>query len=260
MTDQVDATFDRTVDEGEQRLRRSWPELIATGLVGGVDISVGVFALLVVEHETGNVLLAALAFSLGFIALTLASSELFTENFLIPISALAAGRARITALARLWGVTAAFNLLAAWVVMFVVISSSPALEDTAVEVAQYYVDLGIGWRSFALAIMGGTVITLMTWMQHATEDVGGQMVSAVGIAFLLAAAKLNHVIVVSVLVFAALHAGAPFGYDDWVRLALWSALGNVVGGVGLVTLLRLVQVGRRTIEEKADEVGAETPL
>lgn len=101
MTAQLDETFERTVEEGAQRLGRSWPELIATGLVGGVDISVGVFALLVVEHETGNVLLGALALSIGFIALTLASSELFTENLLVPITALAAGRAGPRAVARL---------------------------------------------------------------------------------------------------------------------------------------------------------------
>ena len=76
-------TFDRTVDEGRQRLGRSWLQLIATGLLGGLDIGVGVLALLLVEHLTGDPLLSALAFAAGFIALTMARSELFTENFLV---------------------------------------------------------------------------------------------------------------------------------------------------------------------------------
>ena len=63
-------TFDRTVDEGRQRLGRSWLQLIATGLLGGLDVGVGVLALLLVEHLTGNPLLSALAFATGFIALT----------------------------------------------------------------------------------------------------------------------------------------------------------------------------------------------
>lgn len=92
MTQQVERTFERTVDEGEQRLGRDWPELLATGAVGGVDIRVGVFARLVVQEATGNPLLGALAFAIGFLALTVGSSELFTENFLIPISAMTAGR------------------------------------------------------------------------------------------------------------------------------------------------------------------------
>ena len=63
-------TFDRTVDEGRQRLGRSWLQLIATGLLGGLDVGVGVLALLLVEHLTGDPLLSALAFAAGFIALT----------------------------------------------------------------------------------------------------------------------------------------------------------------------------------------------
>lgn len=42
------------------------------------------------------------AFTTGFIALTLANSELFTENFLVPVVAVAARKATPAALIRLW--------------------------------------------------------------------------------------------------------------------------------------------------------------
>ncbi|EQD50292.1 formate/nitrite transporter [mine drainage metagenome] len=94
-----------------------------------------------------------------------------------------------------------------------------------------------------LAIIGGTVITLMTWMQHGTEQTSGKIVAAVTGAFLLGAAGLNHAIVNSLLMFAALNTGhAPFGYLQWAETAGWAAIGNIIGGVGLVTLLRIVQV------------------
>jgi formate-nitrite transporter family protein len=238
------------VEEGEQRLHRDWPELLATGAVGGVDIAIGVFALLVVHEATGSPLLGALAFGIGFLALTIGSSELFTENFLIPISALAAERGGPVRLLRLWVFTLLLNLAAGWLLTLIVISGFPELEETAVEVARHYTDLGIGWESFAAAILGGVVITLMTWLQHATESIPARLAVAVAIAFVLAAAPLNHVIVVSLELFAALHAGAPFDYLDWLQVAGWGALGNIVGGVGFVTLLRLVQVGPQKIEEE----------
>ncbi|CAN5144137.1 hypothetical protein BH20ACT9_BH20ACT9_22090 [soil metagenome] len=50
-------------------------------------------------------------------------------------------------------------------------------------------------------------------------------------------------IVVSLELFAALHVGAPFGYVDYAVIAGWAALGNVVGGLVFVTLLRFIQVG-----------------
>ncbi len=43
----------RSIDEGRRRLsRRPWP-LIATGVLGGIDVGTGVLALLVVEDATG---------------------------------------------------------------------------------------------------------------------------------------------------------------------------------------------------------------
>ncbi len=54
--------------------------------------------------------MGALAFSIGFIALTLGNSELFTENFLVPVGTLMAGRSSVTQLIRLWSVTLVLNL------------------------------------------------------------------------------------------------------------------------------------------------------
>jgi formate-nitrite transporter family protein len=124
---EVGTTFERTVDEGRGRLERTWPGLLATGAVGGVDVSVGVFALLLVHADTKSVLLSALAFSIGFIALTLAKSELFTENFLVPIAAVVARKARVAALLRLWAGTSVMNLVGGWVMMAVTIIAVPRL-------------------------------------------------------------------------------------------------------------------------------------
>src|SRR3954470_14527188 len=112
---EVEDTFERTVLEGRRRMSRGWPALIATGLVGGIDVATGVMAMLVVEAKTGDKLLGGLAFSIGFIALTLARSELFTEDFLVPVGAVIARQSRVRSLLRLWWVTAAANLVGGWV-------------------------------------------------------------------------------------------------------------------------------------------------
>jgi formate/nitrite transporter FocA (FNT family) len=72
-------------------------------------------------------------------------------------------------------------------------------------------------------------------------------VTVISVAFVLAAAPFNHVVVVSLEMFAALQVGAPFGYGAWLAGAAWYTLGNLIGGVVLVTGLRLVQVGRGRI-------------
>ena len=246
---ELDETFERTVADGEYRLNRSWRNLLATGLVGGFDVGVGYLALLLVKEETGSLLLAALAFGIGFIALTLAQSELFTENFLVPVAAVTARRASVRQLFRLWLGTASMNLAGGWVMMGLVVAAQPTLRDTAVDLGKKYAAFPAG-QLLALSILGGLVITLMTWMQHATESEPAKLIVAVSTGFLLIAGTLSHTVVASLSLFAALHAGAPFGYADWLGVVGLITAGNLVGGLGLVTVLRLVQVGPRRIEEE----------
>jgi formate/nitrite transporter FocA (FNT family) len=258
---EVEDTLERTFEEGRRRLNRGWAPLVATGLVGGIDVGTGVMAMLVVEDLTGNKLLAGLAFSVGFIALTMARSELFTEDFLVPVGTVIAKQATVRSLARLWWVTAVSNLVGGWVFTLLIVTGLTSMvRKPAIEAGAYYVGLGIGWRSFALALLGGAVITLMTWMQHATESLGTKIVPAVTTGFLLAGLGLNHAIVASLLIFAGLHTHATsYGYLNWAATAGWATLGNIIGGIALVTLLRMLQVPnkvRATQDDPAPEVGA----
>lgn len=246
----VVTAFERTVDEGTLRLQRSWPALLATGAIGGLDVGVGLIALLVVRHATGSELLGALAFPIGFIALSLANSELFTENFLVPVAAVAADQAPARSVLRLWVGTAATNLAGGFVVMGLAMTALPHLHPVALELAVHHLDAGIGSRSFTSALLAGMVITLMTWMEHSTDSVPGKLAAVIAAGFLLAAAPFDHAVVFSLQVFAALHGGAPFGYADWAGSFGWIVLGNMIGGIGLVTVLRLVQVGRHTLEKE----------
>jgi formate/nitrite transporter FocA (FNT family) len=144
---EVEEAFDRLVSEGSNRLARPLVPLLATGFVGGIDVGIGVLVYLVVDHDTGQPLLGAAAFPIGFIALLLARSELFTENFLVPVTARAAG------------------------------------------------------YGFA-GLLGG----------H-----------------------------------------AAYTWADWARALAWSGFGNLIGGIVLVTSIRLLQVPHRVAEERAGQ-------
>jgi Formate/nitrite transporter len=196
----VEEAFDRLVSEGSDRLSRPLVPLLATGFLGGIDVGIGVLAYLVVDRETGQPLLAAAVFPIGFIALLLARSELFTENFLVPVTARVAGRGSWFELIRLWLVTLAANLAGGIVMAGLIVVARPDLDSTAARLGRHYATLGISWRSLLLAILAGVVITLCS-----------------------------------------------------------PALGNVIGGVGLVTSIRLLRVPHRVAEERAESnVSAET--
>jgi formate/nitrite transporter FocA (FNT family) len=229
--------------------------LLATGALGGIDVGVGVLAYLFVLHETGDKTLAPLAFSIGFIALLLARSELFTENFLVPVTA-AASQRLWSKLLRLWFVTLVTNLLGGLAFVAITMQALPKLQADAVAAGHHYATLGVSWRSFWLAVLAGAVITLMTRMQHATEDLLVKTVAAVVMPFVLVGAELFHSIVDSLFMFAGLTSGhANYGWADWLGALGWSALGNVVGGLGLVTGIRLLRVSHRVRDARRLDFG-----
>lgn len=250
--------FDRIVIEGVPRLNRRPADLFATGAVAGFEVSLGVLALIAVEQATGSPLLGGLAFSFGFIALLLGHSELFTEGFLVPVTVVAAGEASVLQLLRFWAGTAIANLAGGWLLTFIAMQAYPQLHHTAVDAGSYFIDAGINGRSLCMAILAGAVITLMTRMMLGTESMSARLVAFIASGFILAGLKMSHSILESLLIFCSLHAGATtFGYADWAGWFAWSALGNVIGGLGLVTCLRLVR-GRRMLQRHRQE--AATPL
>lgn len=248
---EVEEAYERLVAEGHERLDRPLLPLLSTGLLGGVDVGVGVLIYLVVEARTDNALLASLAFTIGFVALLLAKSELFTENFLVPVISVIAKVGTLGQLVRLWVVTLAANLVAGFAMAAMIVVALPEVRQTAVRVGSHYAHLGVSWRSFFLAVLAGAVITLLTRMQHATESLAVRLVPAVLMSFVLVGAQLFHSVLDSILMFAGLVTGdADYGYVDWVRALGWSAMGNLVGGLVLVTGIRLLRVPHRVAESR----------
>jgi formate/nitrite transporter FocA (FNT family) len=234
--------LDRIVEEGKPRLNRPPSVLLSTAAVAGIEVSLGVFALLAVAQESGSQLLGGLAFSFGFIALLLGHSELFTEGFLVPITVVAAREATVWQMLRFWVGAAVGNLAGGWLMTAIAMAAYPSLHAKAVASASYFIDSGIGLRSFCMAVMAGAAITLMTRMTNGTDSMPAKLVAVISAGFVLAGLKLSHSILESLLIFSALHTGsAPFTYADWLGWFGWTVLGNVAGGVGLVTLLRLVR-------------------
>ena len=131
--DELEDAFTRMIDEGTQRLHRSWREVLVTGFFGGTEVAMGVLAYLSVLRATHDPLLAGLAFSIGFLALLLGRSELFTEGFLVPVTTVAAKRASPLQLLKLWGGTLAANLVGGWLIMGLIMTAFPQLRDQTVD-------------------------------------------------------------------------------------------------------------------------------
>lgn len=238
----IRSTYESTASEGGDRLNRSWRTLVSTGFLGGVEISLGVLAYLLTVHETHSHLLGGLAFSIGFMALFLAHSELFTEGFYYPIVAVFAREGTLLQLIRLWVVTLLTNLLGGWLTMGLVVLAFPQLHDTLVESSDYFLGIGLSWRGLALAVLAGAVITLMTRMQAGTDSPGAAIAASVGGAFILAGAPLFHSVLDSIILFGAILSGVPGAtYLHWLEWVWWVIPLNMLGGLLLTTGPRLLR-------------------
>ncbi len=183
---QLEESFDEVVTEGTERLYRAVRTVLITGFFGGLEVGLGVMAMLAVVHETGSHLLGGLAFSIGLIAIYLAHSELFTEDFLMPIAAVVARKGSVLQLIKLWVGTLLANLLGGWVIMWLITRSFPEWNETLSESAHHFADAPLSLQSICLAVLGGAVMTLLTRMQQGTSSDPAKIAATVGTAFLLA--------------------------------------------------------------------------
>jgi formate/nitrite transporter FocA (FNT family) len=169
-----------------------------------------------------------------------------------------AGEASWRDLLKLYGATLAANLVSGWLFMWLVVLAFPQWTPTLTEAATHYVSAPFGLQSVCLAVLGGSTITLMTRMQHGTTSDGAKIVAAFAGGFLLAGLQLFHSILDSLLIFGAIHAGAPIGYGDWLGWFAYTVVFNVLGGLLLVTALRLLRT-KELLQEHREQVAESDP-
>ena len=250
--------FENTRKEGERRLRRPLLELVSTALAAGFDIAAGVIFIAVLSAplaphfgKDAASVAGALGFGMGFVFLVVGRGELFTENFLVPLAGLH-GKPRNAWLkvVELWTISPVFNILAGGAMALIVTAhgvlpegSGTVLVDVSQKVHANHV-----LALFLSAVFAGALITAMTWFVEGQESTGVRVFVAWSSGALLALAHLNHVIVVTIELIFGIRFGA---HIPWVfvlgNLGL-AAVGNLVGGIGLVTLNRFTQAkaGART--------------
>ncbi|MFE7630917.1 formate/nitrite transporter family protein [Kocuria sp. NPDC057446] len=249
--DELVEEFENTVMEGADRLNRTWRALIITGLFGGIDVGLGIMAMLAVKDATGSDLLAGMAFGIGLFALRLAHSELFTEDFLVPINAVVAKHGTWLQLCRLWAVTLLANLAGGWLFMWVVAAAFPRFEQLLVETSLGYLEGGLTLETAALAVLAGSTITLSTRMsQGTTNDVVTAIISLIS-GLLVVGLGMLHGALNSIVIFGAMHQGAAIPYTDWFVWFLWVIPLNMAGGLVIITMPRLVRTLELIRKERA---------
>ena len=252
--------FDRAVVEGQRRLGQSTVELVSNSFIAGFTVVFGIVALGILEaaipasaHSLAPIA-GALAFGVALVFLIVGRTELFNENFFDPVAA-AVDRDdswMLGSIARLWVLTFVFNLVGGglFVIVFTIEGTLPpgaveVLRRTAEEIVHRPAR-----AEFAKGIVGGALVSLLSFLLAAVDSVGSRMTLAYVVGVLLALGPFDHVIVTILHVFFGVLFGAHISPLSLAGTTAVVTVGNLVGGVGLVTLSHVTQVWET--EESSD--------
>lgn len=248
---------EQAVEHGERSLERLPHDIFITAVIGGVEVSLGALAAMIVLGASqtaaprlglyGGLALAGVVFPIGFLFVILGRSELFTENFLVPVVAVLRRECGVSSLLKLWGLSWLGNM-AGCVVVALLLSVPRAIGEPLLHGYAAYTAYKLALPPSAVffsAILAGMVMTVLTWLMSAIVNPVVKVFAIWAAGYAIFATNTSHAIVGAALVFTGVRLVHGSAASVGVYIA-FCTVGNLVGGVGLVTLFRLAQVRGRT--------------
>jgi formate/nitrite transporter FocA (FNT family) len=240
--------FTAAAQTGEDELKRSSTGLAVSGFAAGFGMGLTGLGTAVITQATGgegpaSQLLAALLYPLGFVVVVLGRAQLFTENTVFPVILVLDRGRHLLNMLRLWAVVFAANVVGTLLFAVFVTQApvlSPPVTHTLAELGAHSALGGFG-HIFWSGVAGGWIIALMAWLVTASRFTLGQLALVYLLTFAVGAAGLAHCIAGSAEALSAVMAGliSPADYLWWLLAA---TVGNVVGGVFIVSVLNYGQV------------------
>jgi formate/nitrite transporter FocA (FNT family) len=259
--------FESIRNEGEQELQRSTAELLWSGLAAGLSIGFSLIALGLLRAylppAPWEPLVQSVGYVVGFLVVVLGRQQLFTENTLTPVLPILVSftAARLRALARLWGLVFVANMAGCATIALALVAL-PIMEPPVARAIRDIALANIGTdplTEFVRAIFAGWLIALMVWLLPASQG-GARPGIVVMITYLIAACGFPHVVAGSVEALYAVFRGDATFAAALTTFYIPTLLGNVAGGVLLVSLLSFGQVsGRIRGEKERNEKSAQRP-
>jgi formate-nitrite transporter family protein len=244
--------YEQVANNARQELGRSGISLFISGVAGGIFMGLSgmgnaiAIALLTPAGQAPSNLtlfIGKMFYPLGFIAVILGRSQLFTENTLYPVALVLAEKRHVWKTLKLWGIVLPANILGA--TTFATLASFTGALRPDVVSALSWLGLEAARRPpatvFWSGVVGGWIIATVAWLVSGSHSITGSVMIIWMLAFVVGLGSFAHCIAASGEILTAIFLGhAPLlAYPKWLIPAV---AGNICGGVGMVTLLEYGQV------------------
>ncbi len=239
--------FEQVAQNARDELKRPMLALAFSGFAGGIFMGLTALGNAIVLAMLGDSakiqVVAKMLYPLGFIVVILGRAQLFTENTLYPVALVLAEKRHFWKTMRLWFTVLPANVLGAFAFAALATLTEAinphviyALAHLGAESVQRNA-AGIFWSG----VMGGWIIATAAWLVSGSHSITGSVMIIWMLTFVVGMGNFAHCIAGSGEVFAAvLTRQIP-----WSSFPAWffpAVMGNICGGVGMVTLLEYGQV------------------
>lgn len=239
--------YEQVSRNARRELQRPAKALAVSGIVGGLTMGLTGLSVSVVGallgSQTRAQFIALLFYPMGFMAVILGRGQLFTENTLYPVALILAERRHLLSTARLWAIVFPSNVAGAF--LFALLAArtkalQPVILDKMAQLgaaAAAPAPRAVFWS----AVVGGWMIAMVAWLVSGSHSITGSVAIIWALTFIVGAGHFAHCIATSgeILVAVLAHHVALAAYFRWL---LFATLGNISGGMVLVTLLEYGQV------------------
>jgi len=240
--------FREQVEEGLREYDRSNAGLLYSALAAGLELGFSLFIIGALHDaffgtisEETMLIVTAFAYPLGFIFVILGRTNLFTEHTTLAVVPVLNGDQTIWSLLRIWGITYGGNLVGGFIMAGLLVLICPPLDviskESFSEIASHflhYPNLVI----MGSAVLAGWLMGLLSWLITSAQETVSRIFIIIIITAVIGVGSLHHSIVGSTEVFAGMITSPDITLVDYLRVQLWATVGNIIGGVVFVSLLK----------------------
>jgi formate transporter len=239
------------VDSGARKAQLGIRDLLLRGFLSGALLGIATSLAIGANTQTGQPIVGALVFPVGFAMIVLLGLELVTGSFALLPMAVLQGRATVPQLLANWGWVFVGNLAGGLVYALLITyaltnggtTDAGAVGATIVKIAEaktvaYASHGGAGWMTaFVKAILCNWMVCMGVAMAAVSSGTLGKIVACWMPIVIFFAQGFEHAVVNMFVIPAGMLLGAQTTMADWW---VWNqvpvTLGNVVGGLLLTGL------------------------
>jgi formate-nitrite transporter family protein len=244
------------IEAGLKEHRRSNIGLFISSLSAGLEVGFSILAIGIIytlfraEVSSGKLyLMMAMVYPIGYIFVIIGRSELFTEHTTLATIPVLNREATIKSLINLWIIIYLGNLLGGYIFGSIILLFNEGKHLISPDFFYFVSEKMISYNSIEIlvsSIIAGWLMGTLSWLLSSAQDTFSRVVMIFIVTFIISIAGLHHCIVGSIEVFMAFFSNAnKITWVDFLKFQGITTLGNIVGGVVLVALVKYAHSKRK---------------